>query len=592
MKTFPRNYAPCIPDNAPFSSAQRQWLNGFLAGLYTHAENRGGSAEQESADTTSVPLLILYGSQTGNAESAAKKLFKRAKSSGFTAELFAMDAYPKERLKTDKNLLLVTSTYGEGSPPDNAESFFTFLHSNAAPRLDETRFSVMGFGDKNYPGFNVCAKRFDKRLEELGAARVVDGVYADVDFESDFASWQEAVLLGMKGSSPNGTVGTTVSDPLPVAAKATSFNRANPFKATVIANSNLNREGSSKETRHIEFSLEGSGLAYEAGDALGVWPSNNVRMADELIAASGFEPHEPAPLPDKKEAPLIEALQFHYDISGLTMPFLMACARLSKSSKLKELVGNEAASADYMKTNSLIDLVKEFQIIFPTTEYLIAPLRQIQPRLYSISSSPKAHTGKVHITVGVLRYTVQGRQREGLCSNFLARSAEGVNIPVYIHPNKMFRVPDDPSRPLIMVGPGTGIAPFRAFLEERKATGATGKNWLFFGDQKSDCDFLYRDQLVALKSDGVLNKLDTAFSRDQTEKIYVQDRMKSNARELYAWLEEGATFCVCGDASRMAKDVDSALHEIITETKGCSADEAAEYVARLKSEKRYLRDVY
>lgn len=591
MTTQANNFVPYIPDNAPFSPTQRQWLNGFLAGLYSNANAAQVPSLNGAAHAQPEPLAILFGSQTGNAEAAAKKLFKRAKADGFNAELFSMDAYPPERLNDDKNLLLITSTYGEGDPPDNAEGFFELLHSSDAPKLDSTRFSVMGLGDSNYPDFNVCAKKFDTRLEQLGATRVAEGVFADVDFDDDFDRWQAAVLPALKNGTSNGVEPSLVAETDAVEAPK-GYTRSNPFAAPVLANINLNGEGSAKETRHVELSLEGSGLEYEAGDALGVYPKNRAEMVASILSTTGLNGSDPIEIKGETLA-LHEALSERLDITTLNAKLTENYATFSGSSSLTEMVRNGGDNLkNFLWGRQWIDLLEDFPATWESPQQLVDLLKPMPARLYSISSSPKAHPGEVHVTVGVVSYEAHNRARHGVCSNFLAGLKTTGSVPVFIQPNKVFKVPADGSRPLIMVGPGTGIAPFRAFLEERKATGATGKNWLYFGDQKGASDFLYREELEAMQSTGVLTRLDTAFSRDQKDKIYVQHRMKENAKELYAWLEEGASFCVCGDASRMAKDVDQALHEVISEAGGCTTDQATEYVARLKSEKRYLRDVY
>ncbi|MCC5808482.1 MAG: sulfite reductase subunit alpha, partial [Opitutales bacterium] len=373
---------------------------------------------------------------------------------------------------------------------------------------------------------------------------------------------------------------------------AIAYDKKHPYPAKILRNHNLNAPDSAKETRHIEIALGQSGLSYEAGDALGVCPENSPRLVDDIIAASGLPEDAPAPLPDGRVGPLFEALRYHYDITRLTAPFVEACARLSSAAELKTLVDDKEAMKAYLDGRTQLDPVRDHGVRFPSTEHFIAPLKQLRPRLYSISSSPRAHPGEVHVTVGTVRWTAHGEDRLGVCSTFLAGLAEGERCRVFLQPNNSFRPPADSAAPMVMVGPGTGIAPFRAFIEERAALGHTGRNWLFFGDQRSATDFLYADELKHWQKRGVLTRLDTAFSRDQAEKIYVQDRMREHGRELYDWLEAGAAFYVCGDASRMAKDVDAALHDIIAEHAGRDADFAAEYVQSLRAAKRYLRDVY
>lgn len=415
----------------------------------------------------------------------------------------------------------------------------------------------------------------------------MERVDCDADYDVAFAAWLKAVEEAAGAVATEGGV-----DAAEAVVEESKFGKKNPFPAKLLTNYNLNGEDSSKETRHVEISLEGSGFDYNPGDALAVLPMNNSRLVDELITAAGFEPHELAPMPHGEDRQLFEALKESYDISTLTPAFVLACARLTKSPELKDIVSDDAKIAAYIEGRQLIDPIVDFGVIFPTTEYLVAPLKQLQPRLYSISSSPKAHQDEVHLTVGVVRYETHGRPRKGVCSNFLADHKGDDPVRIYFHHTNTFKLPTDTNVPVIMVGPGTGIAPFRAFLEERSATNAAGKNWLFFGDQHAASDFLYQEQLSEYQASGVLSKLDTAFSRDQEQKVYVQDRMRENGAELYEWLEAGGHFYVCGDASRMAKDVDTALHQVIAEHGNKSEEEAASYVEGMKKTKRYLRDVY
>jgi sulfite reductase (NADPH) flavoprotein alpha-component len=375
----------------------------------------------------------------------------------------------------------------------------------------------------------------------------------ETDYDQAAAEWFQGFLATIRGRSSS--LASLESNPVQSEDSTdSSYGKSNPFPARLKTNRLLNGEGSSKETRHFEIHLEGSGLEYEAGDALGVMPSNCPDFVSEILEAVGLAGEELVKSPGGKEIQLRKALTYDFDLK----PFL------------SELPQPGISCSE-----------------------LVTPLKKLQPRLYSISSSPKAHPGEVHLTVAVVRYELNGRQRKGVCSTFLAERAEDQSaVPVFVHKSPSFRLPDDLSKPVIMVGPGTGIAPFRAFLEERKATGATGKNWLFFGDQKESADFLYREELIAFSDEGFLTHLHLAFSRDQVEKIYVQNRMLEHASELWSWLEEGASFYVCGDAKRMAKDVDAALHQIAASAGGLSPENAAEYIKKLKSEKRYLRDVY
>ncbi|MBL6828577.1 MAG: flavodoxin domain-containing protein [Puniceicoccaceae bacterium] len=574
--------APFIPDNAPFSEDQRSWLNGFLAGLYSSDEN----AAAPSAATT--PVTILFGSQTGTAETLCKKAAKQLKAANCEPSVVDMSEVTPEDLKAVENLLLITSTYGEGEPPDNAQSLHSALMADSAPSLEGLSYSVLGLGDSAYPDFCQCSKEFDARLEVLGAKRVAPMIEADGDPDDPFAEWLAAAqsVLGKAGAAPT-TVDLDETD-----ADEPLFNKKNPFPAKLLKTENLNKEGSSKATHHIEISLEGSDLKYEVGDALGVYPENNARLVDEIIEAAGFTPDELAPVPQGNDRQLFAAMYYHYDVSVLTEAFLMACARLTKNAELKEIVADEAKRKNYVAGRGLVDPIVDFDVKFPTTEYLVAPLKALNPRLYSISSSPNAHPGEVHLTVGKVTYDLHGRKRLGVCSTYLSDHKLDQPVKVYTHANNAFRLPENNDAPVIMIGPGTGIAPFRAFLQEREFRGAQGKNWLFFGDQHQATDFLYEDQITEWMENGLLTRFDTAFSRDQVEKIYVQNRIVEHAEEFYAWLEEGGYIYICGDASRMAKDVDAAIHKAVEIAGGKTEDEAKAYVELLKKAKRYLRDVY
>ena len=536
---------PIIPENAPFSVEQRAWLNGFLAGVL----NRGSAAALTSSpQAASIPLLIAFGSQSGNAESLAKRLAREAAGRGFAARAAGLDSLQPADLIKDKNVLLITSTWGEGDMPDNAASFWDSINQNgSSPKFDGVQYSVLALGDKNYGDtFCLAGKKLDARLAELGARRITDRVDCDVEFDAQAKQWSSSAFSALSGST---------AAPAAEVEEETGWSKKNPFPAKLIENTPLNTRGSSKDTRHIAFSLTGSGLSYEVGDALGVFVQNCPDVVDTIIAAHQLDPQAEVPLPDGGTAPLRAALIAHYEV--------------------RQFYGKAPAQSGI------------------TPAAFVADLRKLQPRLYSIASSVKAHMDEVHLCVGAVRYTADGVPHKGVASTYLAdRLPLGETTGIYFHAANHFRLPSDATKPVIMVGPGTGIAPFRAFLEEREATQAPGKNWLFFGDQKRASDFLYHDQIIAWVQSGHLTRLDTAFSRDQEEKIYVQTRMLQAATELWQWLEEGAHFYVCGDAKRMAKDVDDALHTIIQTAGGKSADEASAYVNQMKKEKRYARDVY
>jgi sulfite reductase (NADPH) flavoprotein alpha-component len=596
---------PFVPESAPFTAEQRQWLNGYLAGLFSDASfgaraMAGLSAAPAAPAPPAKPLVLLYGSQTGTAEELAKKTSKAAEKRGFKPKLVDMAKYETVDLTKEENVLVITSTYGDGDPPDNAHAFWSYLNSDAVPPLPHLNYSVLALGDTNYSAFCQFGKNCDERLEKLGAKRVHPRIDCDLDYEAPAKTWTEAVFAAL--STTPEAAPTALPAPAseasaaPDAAEAPQgWSKKNPFPARLLANRLLNGEGSGKEVRHYEISLANSGLSYEVGDALGVMPANCGDLVGEILAALGCDGEEAVKTPEGVETSLRHALVHQYDIARPSTDLLQAAAaRGAAGGELAALL--DPARKDDLKKflwgREVIDVIAGLTKPFTAVE-LIALLKKLQPRLYSISSSPKAHPDEVHLTIAAVRYDGHGRTRKGVCSTFLAdRCSDSTPVPVFVQTSHGFRLPADGNVPVIMCGPGTGIAPFRAFLEERLAVGAKGKNWLLFGDQKRATDFLYQEQLEGWVADGHLARLDLAFSRDQAEKIYVQNRMLENSAELFSWLEGGAHFYVCGDASRMAKDVDAALHQIAETAGGLSKEAATEYVARLKSEKRYQRDVY
>ncbi|TLS50725.1 assimilatory sulfite reductase (NADPH) flavoprotein subunit [Paenibacillus antri] len=589
------------------SESQRIWLSGYLSAIQGGAVASVPTGAQATAAPTaptagaiSKEVTILYGSQTGNSQRLSKKLGEKLQAQGFQVTLSSMGDFKTNNLKKVETLLIAVSTHGEGDPPDNAIPFYEFLHSKRAPRLEGMRFSVLALGDTSYEKFCQTGKDFDKRLEELGASRLTPRVDCDVDYDEPAAEWMNQVTEALNAASGSSSSAAAAAVALSGAgipgAAVSEYSRTNPFEAEVLENLNLNGRGSDRETRHIELSLEGSNLDYEPGDCLGVYAQNHPRLVEQLIEAMGWNAEELVPVnKNGDQRPLREALSRNFEITVLTKPLLEQAAKLSSNGALQELVseGREADLRAYAAERDLLDLVQDYNLKGIPAKEFAAILRKLPARLYSISSSSKANPGEVHLTIRKVQYEAQGRERYGVCSTYVAeRLAPGDTVPVYVHQNPNFKMPQNPDAPIIMIGPGTGVAPFRAFLGEREEIGASGKSWLFFGDQHFATDFLYQTDWQRWLKDGVLTRMDVAFSRDTDKKVYVQHRMLEKSKELYQWLQEGASVYVCGDEKRMAHDVHAALGAIIEREGGFSPEEAAEYLSRMQQDKRYQRDVY
>ncbi|MDD4914311.1 MAG: sulfite reductase flavoprotein subunit alpha [Methylococcales bacterium] len=576
-----------IPENAPYSETQRAWLGGFFAGMHSHMIHSAGSIRQTGART----LHILYGTQTGNAESLALDAAGRAKSHGLLPVVKGMDEVEIGDLPKMTHLLVITSTYGEGAMPDNAEMLWQAASSDGAPRLDGVSYSVLALGDTSYDLFCQAGIDWDRRLEELGAKRIFDRTDCDVDFETPAENWLGEVIPLMADGAATVAVLETETETPP---GKSAYNRKNPFPARMTINRIVTALDSSKETRHYEISIAGSGLSYEAGDALCVVPANCPELVADILKALNCTGDEEEPV-NGELLKLSEALRSHFEIKLPGKEFVEEIAKRAGDQSLNAmlLAADKDKLADYLWGRDILDLLLQFpNAEFSAAEFLHM-LKPLQHRAYSISSSSKKYPDSVHLTVASVRYDAHGRHHKGVCSTYLADLVKPeTDVGVFFSHNSSFRVPGDDSLPMIMVGPGTGIAPFRAFLQERECRRASGKNWLFFGDRNAATDYIYREEIEAMQANGLLTRLDLAFSRDQAEKIYVQDRMLENGAELYNWLEQGAYFFVCGDAYRMAKDVDQALHEVIRKHGGKSLLEAADYVNQLKKDKRYVRDVY
>ena len=580
------------------TEAQKIWLNGYLSASTATVTN---VQESESLTTTSIvesitepitkEITILYGSQTGNAQGLANKYGNRLKELGFEITVQSMGQFKPNNLKKIKNLLIIVSTHGEGEPPDTALAFHEFLHSKRAPKLENFQYSVLSLGDSSYEFFCQTGKDFDLRLEELGGTRLYPRVDCDLDYDEPANEWFEGII-GSPSLNTESKSTTNEKVNLP-SVQENVYSRTNPFYAEVLDVINLNGRGSNKQTFHVELSLEDSGITYEPGDSLGIFPTNDPELVDALIKQLGFAPEESVSINKQGEVLAFrEALLSYFEITVLTKPLVEKYAIVSENKELNELLQSDKLKA-YLEGRDLLDLVTDYPFVQLNAQTFVSLLRKLPARLYSIASSHTANPEEAHLTIGAVRYEANGRKRNGVCSIQMAeRLQPGDKVPIYIQNNQNFKLPEDPSTPIIMVGPGTGVAPFRSFMQEREENGVDGKAWLFFGDQHFVTDFLYQTEWQSWIQDGVLTKMNVAFSRDTKEKVYVQHRMLEHSKEIFEWLESGAVLYICGDEKHMAHDVHQTLLTILQKEGNMSLEKAEEYIADLQQNKRYQRDVY
>ncbi|WP_321887012.1 bifunctional nitrate reductase/sulfite reductase flavoprotein subunit alpha [Paraburkholderia bannensis] len=595
--------APVLPEHAPLAAPKRAWVDGLLAGLFSRAAPRAlpaveGAVQQDDQQGavriahTRPKVVLLWASQTGNVESMVERYATQLMESGCEIRTACMADYPLASLEKAQYVLLMTSTFGDGDSPDNGEPFWSALKAESAPRLASLRYAVLALGDRNYDQFCGHGRNLDARFEALGAQRLLPRVDCDTEFQGAADSWLERVTLRIKEEDAAlhaVPAGGTIPEVLPGCAPT----KARPGASRLVENVRLNMQGATKDTRYFSLATGEAGIEYEAGDALGVWPTNCPALVDELLSLTRLHADTPIDVPGVGDMRLADALSHHYEIARPGPDALAFIAARARGQGLSDLLRDERKGdlKNWLWGQQLADVLHEYPVDLTARE-LTGMLKRLQPRLYSISSSPKAHAGEVHLTVSAVRYHNGRRDRKGVASTFLADRAEAGSVPVFVQKSTHFRPPRSGDTPMIMVGPGTGVAPFRAFLHERRARGDSGRNWLFFGEQHAATDFYYRDELEQMRGDGLLNQLDLAFSRDQHDKVYVQDRMRENGKQLWSWLEEGAHFYVCGDASRMAKDVDAALKSVVAQHGGLSDEAADAYVGQMARERRYVRDVY
>jgi len=569
---------------------QLAWVSGYFWGVLN--QQLGAAALTPASATVEAPAITLISaSQTGNARRVAEALRDDLLAAKLNVNLVNAGDYKFKQIASEKLLVIVASTQGEGEAPEEAVALHKFLFSKKAPKLNDTAFAVLGLGDTSYEFFCQAGKDFDSKLAELGGERLLDRVDADVEFQTAAAEWRARLVDVLKARAPAAPSVAVAASGAVNEVHSSPYTKEAPLTATLAVNQKITGRESEKDVRHIEIDLGDSGLRYQPGDALGVWYQNDPELVKELVELLWLKGDESVTV-EGKTLPLAEALQWHFELTVNTANIVENYATLTRSESLLPLVGDKAQLQQYAATTPIVDMVR-FSPAQLDAEALIGLLRPLTPRLYSIASAQAEVESEVHVTVGVVRYDIEGRARAGGASSFLAdRVEEEGEVRVFIEHNDNFRLPVNPQTPVIMIGPGTGIAPFRAFMQQRAADGAEGKNWLFFGNPHFTEDFLYQVEWQRYVKEGVLSRIDMAWSRDQKEKVYVQDKLREQGAELWRWINDGAHIYVCGDANRMAKDVEQVLLEVIAEFGAMDIEAADEFLSELRVERRYQRDVY
>ncbi|MFJ7951192.1 assimilatory sulfite reductase (NADPH) flavoprotein subunit [Lysinibacillus sp. NPDC096418] len=566
---------------------QKYWLNGYLSAPQATIDRIVEEGPPTVAPVTKT-VTILYGSQTGNSQGLAEKYAAALKQNDVEVTIASLAKFKPNNLKKTTNLLLVVSTHGEGEPPDQAIQFYEFLHSKRAPKLDHLHYSVLALGDSSYEFFCKTGRDFDEQFAKLGATPITPRVDCDLEYDEPSAQWFASVQQELLQNTNT----ETVSEQTAGVQGESKYSRKNPFYAEVLENINLNGRGSNKETYHVELGIEGANFTFEPGDSIGIQPENEESLVDALVTALQFDGQEQVTVFEETYS-LKEALQKKLEITVLSKPLLQKISAYTVHKEFSKLLEDDDVRKAYVYGRDLLDVVKDFAPFTWDAQQFLALLRKIPARLYSIASSQKANSEEVHLTIGKVSYETNGRVRQGVCSGSIAERIQvGDTLPIYVHRNPNFRLPEQENTPIIMIGAGTGIAPFRAFLEEREEIGVGGKSWLFFGDQHFVTDFLYQTDWQRWLASETLTHMDVAFSRDTDKKVYVQHKIAEQAAAIYEWLEQGAVIYVCGDEKTMAADVDKTLHRIIEQQGKKTAEEAKAFVNELKQQKRYQRDVY
>lgn len=572
-----------------FTPAQLAWVSGYFWGVLNQQPASNATAPAPAAEMPGITLISA--SQTGNARRVAEALRDDLIAAKLNVTLINAGDYKFKQIANEKLLVVVASTQGEGEPAEEAVALHKFLFSKKAPKLTDTAFAVLGLGDTSYEFFCQAGKDFDSKLAELGGERLLDRVDADVEYQAAASEWRARLVDVLKARAPAAPSVQVAASGAVNEVHTSPYTKEAPLTASLSVNQKITGRNSEKDVRHIEIDLGDSGLRYQPGDALGVWYQNDPALVKELVELLWLKGDEPVTV-EGKILPLAEALEWHFELTVNTANIVENYATLTRSESLLSLVGDKAQLQQYAATTPIVDMVR-FSPAQLDADALIGLLRPLTPRLYSIASAQAEVESEVHVTVGVVRYEIEGRARAGGASSFLAdRVEEEGEVRVFIEHNDNFRLPANPQTPVIMIGPGTGIAPFRAFMQQRAADGAEGKNWLFFGNPHFTEDFLYQVEWQRYVKEGVLSRIDLAWSRDQKEKIYVQDKLREQGAELWRWINDGAHIYVCGDANRMAKDVEQALLEVIAEFGAMDIEAADEFLSELRVERRYQRDVY